>query len=152
MVVAQSLVVEQDANHAQNVGICSLAFQITMKVFLSNAISCLVLATLEAGSAAVSPNYVVTGFFTSSDSGDVYSVTDFNDQAMVCGTWKRTSKETGREEAGGIFVWQNGVMRKLTPQQAGITYVDTPTAAQGSRVQGSARMTNVPAKLDRTSQ
>ena len=114
-----------------------------MKIPLFSVISCLVIAGVQAGSAGVSPNYVVTGFFTSSDSGEVYSVTDFNDQAMVCGTWKRTSKETGREEAGGIFVWQNGVMRKLTPQQAGITYVDTPTAAQGSRVQGSARMTNV---------
>ncbi len=104
---------------------------------------CLGLCCGEAASAAPSPNYLVSGYFTSSGAGDVYSVQDFNDQGMVCGTWKRTDKDTGREEAGGVFVWQDGVMRKITPPQAGIAYIELPTAAQGSRVGGSARMTNV---------
>ena len=114
-----------------------------MKKLFITLLLCLGFGSREAAPAAVSPNYLVTGFFTSSDEGDIYSVDDFNDQGMVCGSWKRITKATGQEEAGGVFVWQDGVMRKLTPQQAGISYIEAPTAAQGSRVGGKTRMTNV---------
>ena len=113
-----------------------------MKTLIFRSIFLPLLPAATGVSAASPPNYVVTGFFRSPDAGDVYRVTDFNDQGMVCGTWKRLN-ENSVEVAGGVFVWQDGEMRKITPQQAGIAYVESPTSAQVSRVGGPTRMTNV---------
>lgn len=103
---------------------------------------CLVTACNCSAQAAGEPNYLVTGFF-GHNSQEVYSVSDFNDQGMVCGTWKRFTTVNVAEEAGGVFIWHEGVMRKITPEQVGITHIANPTPSQGSRVGGTARMTNV---------
>lgn len=104
------------------------------------AVVCLLVTTGVAG-AQTPPNYVVSSSFMPPLLTERYLVHDFNDSGVVAGTWTRyTDQYSGVEEARGIFVFKDGVMRKITPAQGGVTATLSP--AEGSST-GIVRISNV---------
>ncbi|RYD27926.1 MAG: hypothetical protein EOP87_20390, partial [Verrucomicrobiaceae bacterium] len=92
------------------------------------------LLAIQPGHAA-EPNYVPTGMFQSSDPLTIYTITDFNNQRMVCGEWRRFSAGFSSEVDRGIFIWRDGAMRHIDPGSGGLPF---------SRAsEGIVKMTNV---------
>ncbi len=105
-----------------------------------SAVVCL-LATTGIAAAQTPPNYVVSSSFMPPLLTERYLVHDFNDSGIVAGTWTRyTDQYSGVEEARGIFVFKDGVMRKITPAQGGVTATHSP--AEGNST-GIVRISNV---------
>ncbi|WAC18236.1 putative Ig domain-containing protein [Luteolibacter sp. SL250] len=99
------------------------------------------LATTGVAEAQTPPNYVVSSSFMPALATETYQIHDFNDSGIVAGTWVRyTAQSSGVEEARGIFVFKDGVMRKITPAQGGVTATLSP--AEGNST-GIVRISNV---------
>jgi Protein of unknown function (DUF1573) len=103
---------------------------------LSISLTCVVLSSLSLGQI---PKYKLSSWFMPSSVREAYVIHDFNDNGVVAGTWMR-SDAGGIEEARGIFVWKNGVMRKITPAQGGVKSTLSP--AEGTST-GYVRISNV---------